>query len=411
MKRTYLILSSGVSRRLMGGLALVVWIAAVAMAAEKAPTAQDPPSPEGIAFFEKKIRPLLVKHCYSCHSAEAKKLRGGLRLDTRDGVLKGGASGPVVAAGDPDRSRLVEAVRQTDESLRMPPEGKLTPAEVADLEAWVKMGAPDTRTTSAVARPIDLARAKEFWSFRPVRDPPVPAVKDADWPLNPVDRFVLAKMEEKGLRPVPVADKRTLIRRATFDLTGLPPTPDEIDAFLKDESPNAYEKLIERLLASPAYGERWGRHWLDVVRYADTAGDNSDYPIPQAYRYRDWVIAAFNRDLPYDEFVRRQLAGDLMPARDERQRHDNLIATGYLANARRFGSYVDARYPWHLTIEDTIDNLGRTFLALTVNCCRCHDHKFDPLSSEDYYALYGFFQSTRYPWPGIELDKAPHDLV
>src|SRR5262245_56017744 len=203
MKRTYLILSSGVSRRLMGGLALVVWIAAVAMAAEKAPTAQDPPSPEGIAFFEKKIRPLLVKHCYSCHSAGAKKLRGELRLDTRAGVLKGGASGPAVVPGDPARSLLIRAVRHADDVPPMPPKGKLPAAGVDDLEAWVRMGAPDPRTGAPVAKPLDLARAREFWSFRPVRDPPVPAVKDAGWPLTPVDRFVLARLEEEGLRPAP----------------------------------------------------------------------------------------------------------------------------------------------------------------------------------------------------------------
>jgi hypothetical protein len=259
--------------------------------------------------------------------------------------------------------------------------------------------------------PLGAKAAEPFWSFRPVTDPKPPAVRDAAWPLNPIDRFVLKELESRGLRPVVPADKRTLIRRATYDLTGLPPTPEEIDAFLNDSSPGAFATVVDRLLASPAYGERWGRHWLDVVRYADTAGDNSDYPIPQMYRYRNWVIRAIGRDMPYDQFVREQLAGDLMPSRGQVERYDRLIATGYLANARRFGSYEDARYPWHLTIEDTIDNFGRAFLGLTVNCCRCHDHKFDPLSQEDYYALYGFFSSMRYPWPGIELDKAQHDLV
>src|SRR5262249_6832929 len=193
--------------------------------------------------------------------------------------------------------------------------------------------------------------------------------------------------------------------------TGLPPTPEEVEAFVRDATPQAAEEVVERLLASPAYGERWGRHWLDLVRYADTAGGHSDYPVPQHYLYRHWVIRAFNEDKPYDVFLREQLAGDLMPTRSERERRERTIATGYLANARRFGSYEDARYPWYLTFEDTIDNLGRTVLGLTVNCARCHDHKFDPIPSEDYYALYGFFQSTRYPWPGTELDKAPHDLV
>jgi hypothetical protein len=208
----------------------------------------------------------------------------------------------------------------------------------------------------------------------------------------------------------PDADKRTLIRRATYDLTGLPPSPEEIAAFLADTSPDAFAKVVDRLLASPRYGERWGRYWLDVVRYADTAGDNSDFPIPQIYRYRDWVIAAFNRDLPYDQFVRQQLAGDLIPGGSVEEARQRLTATGYIANARRFGSRVDD-YPQHLTIEDTIDNLGRTFLGLTINCARCHDHKFDPIPTRDYYALYGIFQSTRYPWPGIELDQKQRDLV
>jgi cytochrome c553 len=373
--------------------------------------AADEPSAAGIEFFEKKVRPVLVKHCYACHSAEAKKLKGELHLDTRAGVLAGGSSGPAVVPGEPDKSLLIRAVRHADESLRMPKE-KLSDAEIADLEAWVRMGAPDPRTGTAVSTRLDLAKAREFWSFRPVKDPPVPKLSTQYSVLsNPIDAFILAKLTEKGLTPAPPADKRTLIRRATFDLTGLPPTPEEIDAFLKDDTPDAFAKVVERLLASPAYGERWGRHWLDVVRYSDTAGDNSDYPIPQLYRYRNWVIDAFNRDLPYDEFIRQQIAGDLLPSKDEAARYAKLIATGYLANTRRFGSYEDARYPWYLTYEDTIDNLGRAFLGLTIGCARCHDHKFDPLSQEDYYALYGFFQSTRYPRPGIELDKVQRDFV
>jgi hypothetical protein len=253
--------------------------------------------------------------------------------------------------------------------------------------------------------------AKNHWSYRPLSHPVVPPVKLQSWPINAVDHFILAHLESRGLTPVAPADRRTLIRRATYDLTGLPPTPEAIEAFLADDSPEAFASVVERLLASPAYGERWGRHWLDVVRYADTAGDNSDYPVPQLYKYRDWVIQAFNQDRPYDQFLREQFAGDLLPSRNDQDRAEKIIATGYLANARRFGSYEDARYPWYLTIEDTIDNLGRTVLGMTINCARCHDHKFDPITSEDYYALYGFFQSTRYPWPGIELDKVPKDLV
>jgi uncharacterized protein DUF1553/uncharacterized protein DUF1549/cytochrome c len=387
------------------GLALATMLAAAGVRADEKPAG-------GVAFFESKVRPLFIKHCYECHSAEAKKVKGELRLDTRNDTLKGGANGPVVVPGDPAKSRLIRAVRYTDDSLQMPPKQKLSANEIADLEAWVKMGAPDPRTG---AKPAEL-RGRDLWSLRPVHDPSIPVVKDTSWPQSPIDRFILAKLEEKGLRPAPPADRRTLIRRLYFDLTGLPPTPEEIDAFLADDSPEAFAKAVDRLLASPAYGERWGRHWLDVARYADTAGDNSDYPIPQMYRYRNWVIAAVNRDLPYDRFVRQQLAGDLLPSTSEADRHEKLIATGYLANARRFGSYADVdegptRYPWYLTIEDTIDNLGRTFLGLTINCARCHDHKFDPVSQADYYALYGFFQSTRYPWPGIELDQVQRNLV
>ncbi|MDP3069348.1 MAG: DUF1549 and DUF1553 domain-containing protein, partial [Opitutaceae bacterium] len=235
-------------------------------------------------------------------------------------------------------------------------------------------------------------------------------VRDELRPANANERFVLAQHDAAPLSPAPDAEQRAMMRRATFDLTGLPPTPEETAAFLADAAPEAFARVVDRLLASPRYGERWGRHWLDVVRYADTAGDNSDYPVPQIHRYRDWVIAAFNRDLPYDEFVRDQLAGDLRGGATLAERHERLVATGYLANARRFGSRVDD-YPQHLTIEDTIDNLGRSFLGLTVSCARCHDHKFDPIPTQDYYALYGIFHSTRYPWPGIELDKRQRDFV
>jgi hypothetical protein len=365
------------------------------------------PTPEGVEFFEKKVRPVLVKHCYSCHSADAKKLKGELRLDTRDGVLRGGASGAAVVPGKPADSLLIKSINHASGVEAMPPKEKLPPEVIADLEAWVKMGVPDPRDGGTGAKRIDLEKAKEFWSFKPVVRPEVPKLGLA----NPIDNFIQAKLAAKGLKPTAPAEKRALIRRATYDLTGLPPTPEEIEAFLKDDSPEAFAKVVDRLLASPTYGERWARHWLDVVRYADTAGDNSDYPIPQMYRYRNWVIDALNCDLPYDEFVRQQIAGDLLPFKDEADRRAKLIATGYLANTKRFGSYEDERYPWYLTYEDQIDNLGRTFLALTINCARCHDHKFDPISQHDYYALYGFFSSTRYPRPGIELDKVQRDFV
>jgi len=365
---------------------------------------------KGVEFFEKKVRPLLVKHCYSCHSDEpGAKVRGDLRLDTRDGVRKGGTNGAVIVPGKPDESPLILAVRHTDER-KMPPKGPISPGEVADLVAWVTMGAPDPRDGRAVVG-IDLVKGREWWSFKPVARVAPPVVIDPVWTFNDIDCFILAGHEKRGLKSVGLADKRTLLRRVTYDLTGLPPNPDEITDFLADTSPTAYERVVDRLLASPAYGERLGRHWLDVVRYADTAGDNSDYPVPQLYRYRNWVIDAINADMPYDRFVREQIAGDLLPSDSEEERRDRLIATGYLANTRRFGSYEDARYQWYLTYEDQIDNFGRAFLGVTLGCARCHDHKFDPFPTTDYYALYGFFSSTRYPWPGIELDKAPRDLV
>ncbi|HUX87633.1 MAG TPA: DUF1549 and DUF1553 domain-containing protein, partial [Chloroflexota bacterium] len=273
------------------------------------------------------------------------------------------------------------------------------------IDAGIISRAHDSPAAQAAAPAVDPVVAQEiekarqtYWAFQPVIAGPPPTVKDMAWALNALDRFVLARLEDRGLSPVSIADKRTLIRRATYDLIGLPPAPEAIDGFLADESPDAFVRVVESLLASPHYGERWGRHWLDLVRYADTAGDNSDYPVPQLYKYRNWVIRAFNDDKPYDLFLREQIAGDLMPAADERDKCDKIIATG-------------PRYPWHLTIDDTIDNLGRTVLGLTINCARCHDHKFDPLTNDDYYALYGFFQSTRYPWPGIEDDKVPRDLV
>lgn len=369
-------------------------------------------TPENVAFFESRIRPLLIKHCYECHSVKSETVEGGLLVDSRAGLQKGGGRGAAISPRDPEHSLLMEAVRYRNDDLAMPPGGKLSETEIADLENWVALGAPDPRDeqTVLVRQQADLAKAREFWSLQPIADPAVPSVQQADWPLNDLDRFILAELERRQLQPARPADKQTLIRRVTFDLIGLPPTPDEIDAFLADNSPQAFRTVVERLLASPHYGERWGRYWLDVVRYADTAGDNSDFPIPQMYRYRNWVIEAFNRDLPYDQFVREQLAGDLLGGETTEAARERTIATGYIANSRRFGSRVDD-YPQHLTIEDTLDNLGRTFLGTTLNCARCHNHKFDPVTTEDYYALYGIFHSTRYPWPGIELEQKQRDLV
>lgn len=372
------------------------------------------PSEKQLAFFEKRIRPVLVQHCYECHSAESKSIEGGLLLDSRAGMIKGGDNGVVILPGNPDASLLIQAVKHLDSGPMMPPESRLKEEQIADLVQWVKEGAPDSRTTSTLSAvkaksAIDWEQARQWWSLKSISVAKPPALKDESWPLNDIDRYILVKLEQEGLAPGGDAPKPALIRRATFDLIGLPPTPEEVADFVADESPQAFAKVVDRLLDSPRYGERWGRHWLDVVRYADTAGDNSDFPIPQMRHYRDWVIKALNEDMPYDQFVRAQLAGDLLPE-SSIPRRDGLVATGYLANARRFGSRVED-YPQHLTIEDTIDNFGRAFLGLSVNCARCHDHKFDPIPTSDYYALYGIFNSTQYPWPGIELDQQQRRLV
>ena len=370
-------------------------------------------SSEAVKFFEQRIRPVLAEHCYECHSARSKTIGGELRLDTRRGWQVGGQTGPALVPRDVKNSLLIKAVRYDDESLQMPPSEKLPDNLLADLAKWIEIGAPDPRDDkelAALKRESVLDEAASRWAFTPPADPPLPKAARQNWVRTGVDAFILHRLEANQLAPVGDAEKRVLIRRATFDLIGLPPSPEEVEAFLADESPDAFDRLVDRLLDSRHYGERWGRHWLDVVRYADTAGDNSDFPIPQMHLYRDWVIEAFNRDLPYDEFVRQQLAGDLLPAENDDQRRGQIIATGYIANARRFGSRVDD-YPQHLTIEDTIDNLGRAFLGLTVSCARCHDHKFDPIVTEDYYGLYGIFNSTRYPWPGIELEQKQRDLA
>lgn len=362
-------------------------------------------TPEGIDFFEKRIRPVLSESCYGCHSMETKAVMGGLYLDSKAGMRKGGSSGsPAIVPGDPEASLLIKAIRYTDSKLKMPPGKALTLEQVADFEKWVKMGAPDPRAETVAAAPApapyDFAKARQWWSLQPVKDPQPPAVRNPVWSGNPVDRFIYAKLQDKKLTPNSPAEKRALIRRATFDLTGLPPAPAEVDAFLKDNSPQAFGRLVDRLLASPHYGERWGRHWLDVVRYADTSGCNSDYPIIPAYRYRNYVIHSFNSDKPYDQFLREQLAGDLLPSKDEEDRREKIVATGYLAIARRFGS---SNKEFHLTIEDTIDNLGKGMLGMSIACARCHDHKFDPIPTRDYYALYGIFESTVYAFPGTEL--------
>ena len=361
-------------------------------------------------FFEARVRPLLVKHCLECHGA--KKQEGGLRLDSRDGWGRGGDRGAVIVAGQPKKSLLIQAVKHDDPDLQMPPTKKLRANEIADLEAWIRRGATDPRreaVTQATVR-MTVKDARNFWSFLPLKTPAVPRNASDQWSRNPIDAFVLARLKKHGLSPVADADRPTLIRRATFDLTGLPPTPSEIEAFLRDESADAFKSLVDRLLDSKAYGERWGRHWLDVARYADTAGDGADYPVREAYKYRDWVIRAFNNDMPFNQFVREQIAGDILAGRDstsDPERYASQVtATGYLAVGKRYGYKASPDYQY-LDFADVIDSVGRSLQGLSLGCARCHDHKYDPVSAADYYALYGILQSTRWAFPGGEEQKRP----
>jgi hypothetical protein len=345
----------------------------------------------GVEFFEAKIRPVLVENCYSCHSAQAGKKKGGLALDTRAGVLKGGDTGPALVAGQPDKSLLLAAIVQ-DGDLKMPPRKKLPDTVIADFRRWIEMGAPDPRERTETAKGIDWQTARRFWSFRPVRPQPLPPVRDTAWPKNEVDHFILARIEAQGLRPAPAADKRTLIRRATFDLIGLPPTPEEIDAFLADDSPRAFERVVDRLLASPHYGERWARHWLDVARYAeDQAHTFAVKPYGEAHRYRDWVIDALNADLPYDRFVTLQVAADLV----EGDNYRDLPALGFFGLGAQYYKNSDAARAAADELDDRVDTLARGILGLTISCARCHDHKYDPIPTQDYYSLAGVFQSTK----------------
>jgi mono/diheme cytochrome c family protein len=384
-------------REIMTARFLVLTAVAAALPALAAPPAAEKIDPEQLAFFEKRIRPVLAEHCYKCHSAKAEKLKGSLLVDTKAGLLKGGSSGPAIVPGKPDKSPLIKSLKSTNEDEMMPPKGdRLSPQVIADFEAWVRMGAPDPRTdtTGVAALSVDWNKAREHWAFKPVKQPATPKVKDAGkWAKSDLDRFVLAKLEAKGMEPSPLADKRTLIRRATFDLIGLPPTPQEVSDFLADTSPTAFEKVIDRLLASPAYGERWGRHWLDVARYADTSGDRNNNPrnrttYPFAWTYRDYVIQAFNEDKPYDQFIREQIAGDRLASADNKA---PLAAMGFLTVGKRFMGNQNE------VIDDRIDVITQGLMGITAACGRCHDHKFDPVSQKDYYALHGVFSSSVEP--------------
>ncbi len=371
---------------------MVIFSGAFVFASDKLPF-----SDEDIQYFERKIRPILVQHCYSCHSIDAKVLHGGLRLDTAESVRKGGDSGPTLVPGQPDESLLIHSI-QYDSDIKMPPKGKLPDAEIKELTQWVRRGAPYPKSQNQPdqkAAQINFDEGRRFWSFQPVREQLLPEVKDKQWPKTRLDAFVLSSMELEGLHPTSPADRVTLIRRLSFDLVGLPPNPNDVRAFVNDESPKAFENLVERFMASPQYGEKWARMWLDLARYSDRT---ESWLLQEglAHFYRDWVVNAFNDDMPYDEFVQRQLAVDLMPD----SKPQDLTALGFVGLSPTY--WKELQLPCEIIKvivadewEERVDAVTSTFLGLTVACARCHDHKFDPISAEDYHALAGVFASSR----------------
>jgi hypothetical protein len=369
------------------------------------PTKTDTTNPQAIAFFENKVRPVLFGRCFSCHGESVQQ--SGLRLDSLAATLKGGKRGPAIVPGKPEQSLLVQVIGHTGD-VKMPPNGKLPPDESAALITWVKQGAvwPEDKKVQPGGAFITPEK-RNFWSFRPVKKPVVPTPPPNSqrkggtgglwktWVKNPIDAFILAKLETKGLKPAPLADRRTLIRRVTYDLIGLPPTPEEVEAFVNDKSPRAWEKVIDRLLASPHYGERWGRHWLDVARYADSNGLDENTAFGNAFRYRDYVIAAFNADKPYNQFIIEQIAGDLLPTDDQKLRNERLTATGFLVLGAKVLAEPDKPKMVMDIVDEQLEVVTKSVMGLTVTCARCHDHKFDPISTKDYYALAGIFKSTR----------------
>ena len=367
-----------------------------------ASVAAQPGSSEALDHFESKIRPVLAERCYQCHGADPERVWGGLVLVDAAGLEAGGDSGAVVVPGAPDESLLMEVIRYGG-PIKMPPDGRLPEDVVADFERWISSGAPDPRVSdtpvvaarSDAGAEYDFGPGREHWAFQAMRRPTPPPVRNESWIRNPIDRFILSRLELEGLSPVGPAGKRQLLRRVTFDLTGLAPTPAEIDAFLADTRPDAYERVVDRLLASPRYGERWGRHWLDVARYADSNGLDENVAHRNAFRYRDWVIAAFNDDLPYDQFVKAQIAGDLLPASSDEERFANLRATGFLTVGAKVLAEQDEDKMLIDIVDEQVNVVGRAFLAEPIGCARCHDHKFDPIPTADYYAMAGIMRSTK----------------
>ncbi len=384
-----------------GIMFVCLFTVAATMIAAAEPAAKVPAAdPAALQFFEQKVRPLLVAKCQECHGAE--KQKSNFRVDSREAFLEGGDGGAALVPLEPMKSMLMEVISYRGE-IKMPPKAKLSEAEIADLTAWVKLGAPwpnSKPTTPAPAVGAELTvitpEQKAFWAFQPVADPTPPAVKNEAWIQSPLDRFILAELEAKGFQPAPAADKRTLIRRITFDLTGLPPTEMELEGFLSDDQPGAVGRLVDRLLESPRYGERWGRHWLDVARYADSNGLDENLAYAHAYHYRDYVVRAFNQDKPFDEFIREQIAGDLLPESGQPDlQADRLTATGFLCLGAKMLAEDDPVKMQMDIIDEQVDTVGRAFLGLTIGCARCHDHKFDPLPTADYYSLAGIFKSTK----------------
>lgn len=376
-------------------LAGVLCAVAAVLSPADAPAEQRPLTAEQTTFFEQKIRPLLVERCYKCH-AEPNKIKGGLRLDSRAGWEKGGETGPALVPGKPDESLLIQAVRYGEADLRMPPAAKLPDAEITLLEEWVRKGAPDPRDGASRA-PSAGARseaARTHWAYQPLQRTALPAVRNAGWPQNEIDQYVLAALEAKGLHPSRDADRSTWLRRVSLDLTGLPPTPDEIRDFCDDSSNEAWDVVVDRLLASRAFGERWARPWLDLVGYADQIGSANNVPAEYAWRYRDYVVRSFQADKPFDEFIREQIAGDLLTAGSLPQRQDQLTATGFLVLGNVNIVEADKLIMRMDVVDQQVEKLGKVFLGMTLNCVRCHDHKFDPITLRDYYGLTGIFSST-----------------
>ena len=355
------------------------------------------PGTADLDFFEKKVRPILVQRCYFCHSLEEGKPKGGLLLDSKEGWMKGGDSGPAIIPGDAAKSLLTKAIRYDDPDLQMPPKGKLPEGEIDVLTKWVERGAPDPRITKPQVqqtKALDLKSAQSHWAYQPLRTASTPTVRDSTWPVNDIDRFILSSLEAQGIKPAADAGKLTLIRRLYFDLIGLPPTPEQINEFLSDTSSNAYEKLVDKLLASPHFGERWGRHWLDVARYGESLTLRG-FVLPGSWRYRDYVIDTFNQDRPFDQFMQEQVAGDLLPASSVEDRRRQLIATAFLALGNNNLEEQDKKQLRMDVVDEQLEAIGRAFLAQTIGCARCHDHKFDPIPTADYYALAGILRSTR----------------